>query len=115
MGQKPVKSFLALPLLLLVSTSCSSNTMWPRTQEFLDRLHCGMTEDQVAKVTGEFCGLVFANSDLGIPWDKVVRMENTTITLDFDESGLRQAEVIWIDGLLSADALPIRDFCAHEE
>ncbi|MGB3561698.1 MAG: hypothetical protein WBH85_08285 [Thermoanaerobaculia bacterium] len=41
----------------------------------------------------------------------MARKNGTSIALDFNESGLRQAEVIWIDAILSAKALPIHDFC----
>ncbi len=89
--------------------------MWPQTEEFLSQLHCGMTKEQVAKVVDEFRGLKLSDSGRGTPWDKVAQKRGTSIALDFDESGLRQAEVIWSDGILSADALPIHSFCADVE
>lgn len=89
--------------------------MWPKTEELLGQLYCRMTEDEVAAVVGEFRGLEFLDSRRERPWDKVARTGGTTIALDFDDNGLRQAEVSWIDGVLSVDSLPIHDFCANAE
>ncbi|MGB5814981.1 MAG: hypothetical protein WBI27_07255 [Thermoanaerobaculia bacterium] len=108
---KRFNGVVAATLLLAAVTGCSSYALWPRTDEFLSRLECGMSAEQVASVVDESPGLEFTDSGRGAPWDKVARKNGTSIALDFNESGLRQAEVIWIDAILSAKALPIHDFC----
>ena len=108
-------------LVLVALASCSSYAMWPRTDEFLSRLCCRMSEAQVSSIVEEFPGLRFGDSGRGTPWTKVAQIAHrdgttrTTIYLNFDDTGLSQAQVIWIDGILSAEALPIHEFCARVE
>lgn len=99
-------------LWVLATASCVSYEKWSQTDEFLRRLKCGMSEEEVGRVVSEFPGLQFRASQRGTPWDKVAIKDRTSIALDFDESRLRQAEVIWVDGILSAKALPVHDFCS---
>lgn len=98
--------------MLAVAASCGTYERWPKTEEFLSRLDCGMSEQEVATVVAEFRGLKLKDSQRGTPWDKVAVQGRTTIALDFEDVGLRQAEVIWVDGILSADSLPIQTFCS---
>lgn len=97
---------------LATAASCGSYEKWPHTEDFLGRLECAMSEEEVAAVVAEFPGLKLKDSQRGTPWDKVAVRGRTTIALDFEDAGLRQAEVIWVDGILSADSLPIHDFCS---
>jgi hypothetical protein len=99
-------------LWVLATTSCVTYEKWPRTDEFLRRLKCGMSEQEVGRVVSEFPGLEFRDSQRGTPWDKVAIKGRTSIVLDFDESGLRQAKVVWDTGILAAKALPVYDFCS---
>lgn len=98
--------------ILAVAASCGTYEKWPKTDEFLSRLQCGMSEKEVAAVVAEFRGLKLKDSQRGTPWDKVAVQGRTTIALDFEDERLRQAEVIWVDGILSADSLPVHDFCS---
>ena len=100
--------------VLAAAASCGSYEKWPQTDEFLQRLRCGMSEEEVASVVAEFPELEFRDSGRGAPWDKVAAKGSTTIALDFDESGLRRAEAIWVTGVLSAKASPVKDFCLSE-
>lgn len=97
---------------LITIGACSSHSQWSQTNEFLSRLGCGMSEEEVAVVVAEFPGLKLQDSERGTPWDKVAVKGGTTIDLDFRDLGLRQAEVIWVDGILSAESLPVHDFCS---
>jgi hypothetical protein len=73
-----------------------------------------MSVDQVAAIAAEYRGLDYSDSTSGNPWEKVAMIRGTMIDLDFDDQGLHQVEVIWTDGILSADSLPVQDFCADD-
>lgn len=113
MRTKSIETLSAACLVwgLVTAASCASHDLWPRTEEFLDRLECGMSEAEVAAIAEEFPGLEFKDSRRGTPWDKVAYKPQTSITMDFEDGGLRRAEVIWVDAILHAERLPIRDFC----
>lgn len=100
--------------LAVTAASCGSHELWPKTEEFLSRLECGMSEEEVSAIAADYPGLQFKDSQRGAPWDKVAYKPQTTIALDFEEGGLRRAEVIWVDAILHAKTLPIRDFCSPE-
>lgn len=99
--------------LLLIVASCTSYELWPKTEEFLDRLECGMSEEEVARIVAEYRGLELRdlNND-DPPWDKVAYKPQTSIALDFEQGRLRRADVSWVDAILHAKTLPTRDFCA---
>ena len=99
--------------ILAVAASCGTYERWPRTEEFLGRLRCGMSEEEVASVAAGFPGLKLRDlNDDDPPWDKVAYKPQTSIALDFEQDGLRRAEVSWVDAILHAKTLPVHDFCS---
>ena len=101
--------------LLATAASCASYELWPKTDEFIDRLECGMSEEDVARVVAEYPGLELRDlRDDDPPWDKVAYKPQTSIALDFEAGGLRRADVSWVDAILHSKTLPVRDFCSPE-
>lgn len=101
--------------LAMTAASCGSYELWPKTEEFLGRLECGMSEEEVAAIAADYPALEFKDSQRGTPWNKVAYKPQTSIALDFEEGGLRRAEVSWVDAILHAKVLPVRDFCGGED
>lgn len=99
--------------ILAFAASCGTYEMWPKTDDFLSRLECGMSEEEVASISAEFPGLKLRDlNDDDPPWDKVAYKPQTSIALDFEQQGLRRAEVSWVDAILHAKTLPVHDFCS---
>ncbi len=108
-NRESTRAPVAAAFLAVAVVSCSYNTKWPRTDEVLGRLQCGMTEEQVAAIVLQY-RMLYYDAEVGVPGATVAFKKSTHIVLDFDESGLFQAEVAWRNGWMSFDSYP-HAFC----
>lgn len=114
---RPLGRQFALPLVvaaaaLLASGGCWPRPKWRRTDEFVGQLRCGMTSAEIEALGRRYPALQlhqreFAKEGCPLAADK----GNTTICMDFDESGLRSAQVSWVDTIMHLQVLPVLDLC----
>lgn len=67
-----------LPVTLLASVLlCCSSSKWRRADEFVSRLRCGMSKQEVAALVAEFRGLSFREVQHAQPFDFVAQKGDT--------------------------------------
>lgn len=107
-------------VLLLFCAAISVSAMacccyrWPRTDEFVEGLHCGMSEDALRRYAQDFKGTEVHSPDRpGLP-DLVVEHGVTVISCWFDEGKLETVEVAWIRRPMKMTIESVRDLCKDE-
>ena len=98
----------------LASTACRPFARWERAEEAVERLECGMSEDEVVRALREYGGLDLQVAAHPEPWDSVAVKGTTMIDLDFEQSSLRRVRVSWVDAIQHREFLPELDLCAEE-
>lgn len=111
------KAGIVLAMALVAFPACTSYELWPQTQELVGHLRCGMSKADVASIVQVYGSLEFVETHRGTEWDMVISSvkHQTGIYLDFEDGRLLKSEVIWIDGILHASTLPVRDYCQDSQ
>lgn len=88
-----------------------SGSPWPGAEKFTRELRCGMSREDVSTQLRSFPSL-----DLHFPAGHeglaVARHNDTSITLWFDEAGLRATRTAWTNGLTSTGYRHKHDLCS---
>lgn len=102
------------PLLVLVTlTAASCTSRWSRADDFVGRLRCGMTVDEVKRLAGEYGRTtVYQSRDDDFP-ELVVKQGGTRVHCEFVRGGLQAVKVTWISRPMYVTEEPRIELCAR--
>jgi hypothetical protein len=106
--QEQVGLILALYIL---TVGCWSFSRWMRTDDFVSRLRCNMSEQEIEATVRSFKNLELNKVQYEPRWTLVATEGGTAITLALDQGGLRRIQVSWIDAVEHRRFLPEKDLC----
>jgi hypothetical protein len=101
---------IALSLSML-TVGCWSFSKWSRTDDFVSRLRCKMSEQEIESTVRLFKNLELRKIQYEPRWTLVATEGTTAITLALDQTGLRRIQVSWIDAIEHRRFLPEKDLC----
>lgn len=87
---------------------------WARAEKFVEELQCGMSDQELSTHLRSFPSLKLHRPP-GHDGLAVASRGDTSITLWFDQSGLRAARVAWTDGFTSTAHRHKHDLCSGLE
>jgi len=102
---------VALACIGCWTLSCCWFSPWPRADELLGRLRCGMSRAEVTSIAKGFRGLELHEVHHAGPGNMVAQHADTLIRLEFGDKGLVRAQISWIDAIEHRALSPVKSFC----
>lgn len=97
-----------LALSFLASCSGCPGPKWEGADALVAELRCGLGLLETKEFTDRFAGLIWIETGVE-PWDRAFRRGNTSVALDFEDSGLVAYEISWESRFMFSEAMaPVR-------